>query len=779
MSTYILITTENYDGQMAQITFYPTAGGSINLGTVLLPYEYYTDDFYGRYSIYIPSKDVTCELRFITPTPTKTPTQTPSNTPTNTPTKTVTPTVTPTTSVSPTMTPTVTPTNTSTLTPTPTKTKTPTPTVTRTPIPTRTPTKTPTPTVTNTRTPIPTRTPTPTPTQTQPLDLICFSFGSEAVGGNSYSTSYVDGEENGKPKYVITYGSIIDMYVIWNPVLSRWDAVRSDTLVVQSWIDNPNRPIVEDGYVWNDAATFEVVNSFLGVCCICTKIEYLENNSYEGTYSDCNQTTQNWVIFEAGEPYTYICVSNTGSITYDIIPEPFTSIGNCVDNECLIPTPTPTITPTTTNPSCLCVEVVISQTDINNAVKNTIGPFDNTVFFQGNKESNCDGSDIIYEFTSPGTYYFCVKSSEINTLSLFYYFENVPQFFPSIQSDIIISDTGCNVDTDCGINPSPTATPTLTPTPTSTNLTLVRYNLGSCCPKLPGGIMDVPSVYGIGDVILATNGYCYTINEIGTRPPTLIYLSSYIDCETCGSDNNPCPSPTPTVTPTKTLTPTPTTTPSNLACFGYLYNFYAITGTTSQSLTSSDDWSVPTKSDFDNLLITVANNANVLKLVDTTIYWNGFNISATNSSGFSGIGNGLRNSLGFFNQKQISLYKTKTIFDASGDYHLVLSAGISSANVIYGSTRQTGGPVRLVKNSTLLSPGQTGIYTGNDGKTYTTICIGTQEWMSKDLREEMYRNLSAIPNVTDQTTWGGLTTGAYCIYNNDPNNVSGCVETYL
>ena len=47
MSTYILITTENYDGQMAEITFYPSSGGSIYLGSVLLPYEYYTDDFYG------------------------------------------------------------------------------------------------------------------------------------------------------------------------------------------------------------------------------------------------------------------------------------------------------------------------------------------------------------------------------------------------------------------------------------------------------------------------------------------------------------------------------------------------------------------------------------------------------------------------------------------------------------------------------------------------------------------------------------------------------------
>ena len=403
MSSYILITTENYDGQMAQITFYPSAGGTIFLGSVLLPYEYYTDDFYGRYSIYIPSKDATCELRFITPTPTKTPTRTPTQTPTNTPTKTVAPTVTPTTSVSPTITPTVTPTNTSTLTPTPTKTKTPTPTVTRTPIPTRTPTHTPTPTITTTRTPIPTRTVTPTITPTN---------------------------------------------------------------TVTPTITNTSTPTI---------------------------------------------------------------------------------------------TPTHTVTPTTTNPSCLCVEVVISQTDIDNAVRNTtFGLYNNMVLFQGLKESNCDGSTIDYEFTSPGTYHFCVKSNMINTLQLFYYFNNVPQYFPSIYSSVTVSKKGCGVDSDCGINlsPTPTQTPTVTPTSTTNYL---RWGLTSCCVGLPGAIMDIPSVYGLGDVILATNGYCYTITRTEIKPITLIFSSSYVDCEVCISDNNSCPT-TPTPTPTNTITPTITPT---------------------------------------------------------------------------------------------------------------------------------------------------------------------------------------------------------------------------
>jgi hypothetical protein len=91
-------------------------------------------------------------------------------------------------------------------------------------------------------------------------------------------------------------------------------------------------------------------------------------------------------------------------------------------------------------------------------------------------------------------------------------------------------------------------------------------------------------------------------------------------------------------------------------------------------------------------------------------------------------------------------------------------------------SKRNGYAIRLVKPITTLTPGQTGTYVGNDGKTYNTICIGTQEWMSEDLRETLYRGFTPIPNVTDQTTWSSLTTGAYCIYNNNPLNVGGCTE---
>ncbi len=49
-----------------------------------------------------------------------------------------------------------------------------------------------------------------------------------------------------------------------------------------------------------------------------------------------------------------------------------------------------------------------------------------------------------------------------------------------------------------------------------------------------------------------------------------------------------------------------------------------------------------------------------------------------------------------------------------------------------------------------------------------TIQIGTQQWMGKNLAVAFYRNGDPIPQVTDPGLWAGLTTGAWCYYNNDP-----------
>ncbi|MDO8952800.1 MAG: fibrobacter succinogenes major paralogous domain-containing protein, partial [Draconibacterium sp.] len=53
-----------------------------------------------------------------------------------------------------------------------------------------------------------------------------------------------------------------------------------------------------------------------------------------------------------------------------------------------------------------------------------------------------------------------------------------------------------------------------------------------------------------------------------------------------------------------------------------------------------------------------------------------------------------------------------------------------------------------------------------DTTEYESVTIGTQVWMLKNLNVTTYRNGDAIYNVTDNTEWRNLTTGAYCDYEN-------------
>jgi uncharacterized protein (TIGR02145 family) len=50
------------------------------------------------------------------------------------------------------------------------------------------------------------------------------------------------------------------------------------------------------------------------------------------------------------------------------------------------------------------------------------------------------------------------------------------------------------------------------------------------------------------------------------------------------------------------------------------------------------------------------------------------------------------------------------------------------------------------------------------------VAIGTQIWTCRNLDVVTYRNGDVIPQVTDPSQWVGLTTGAWCYYNNDVAN---------
>ncbi len=103
MADYTLeILTTNYSGQTADIVFSPCTGGTINLGSQVLPYNYVSEYIYGDYELTFSAYGGSqCFLSIPCPSPTPTPTQTITPTPTNTMTPTVTPTNTPTPSSAP------------------------------------------------------------------------------------------------------------------------------------------------------------------------------------------------------------------------------------------------------------------------------------------------------------------------------------------------------------------------------------------------------------------------------------------------------------------------------------------------------------------------------------------------------------------------------------------------------------------------------------------------------------------------------------------------------
>jgi uncharacterized protein (TIGR02145 family) len=57
--------------------------------------------------------------------------------------------------------------------------------------------------------------------------------------------------------------------------------------------------------------------------------------------------------------------------------------------------------------------------------------------------------------------------------------------------------------------------------------------------------------------------------------------------------------------------------------------------------------------------------------------------------------------------------------------------------------------------------------TDRDGNTYTSIKIGSQTWMTENLKTTKYNDGTVIPLVTDGASWGALLTPGYCWYDND------------
>lgn len=113
---------------------------------------------------------------------------------------------------------------------------------------------------------------------------------------------------------------------------------------------------------------------------------------------------------------------------------------------------------------------------------------------------------------------------------------------------------------------------------------------------------------------------------------------------------------------------------------------------------------------------------------------------------------------------------TKTTNTSGGTGIFISNITGLSANTVYYMRAYATNITGTGYGRELILKTSSGTLTDGDGNTYYTVQIGTQYWMRENLKTTKYRDGSFIANITDNTAWNALNTGAYCWYNNDATN---------
>ncbi len=102
---------------------------------------------------------------------------------------------------------------------------------------------------------------------------------------------------------------------------------------------------------------------------------------------------------------------------------------------------------------------------------------------------------------------------------------------------------------------------------------------------------------------------------------------------------------------------------------------------------------------------------------------------------------------------------TKTIDGTGAGVFISSITGLTSNTTYYVRAYAT--------NSAGTAYGTQQTFTTASAVVSPIVTIGTQVWTTQNLSVARYRNGDVIPQVTNTTQWGALTTGAWCWYNND------------
>ena len=184
---------------------------------------------------------------------------------------------------------------------------------------------------------------------------------------------------------------------------------------------------------------------------------------------------------------------------------------------------------------------------------------------------------------------------------------------------------------------------------------------------------------------------------------------------------------------------------------GLLYNKYVAENV----LLAPTGWHVPTETEFDTLLANYSTEEDAYTaLIDG------------GSSGFDFKWSGGRGGVSGLFSTGLSTY---TILGSSSGYSLI-SRSAAHRMFTAPTNLNSGRFIRLVSDSpsTWVSGD---VVTDLDGNIYNTVKIGTQVWTVQNFACTQLNDTTLIDNVRLATDWVALSTGGYCAYENNSQNV--------
>ena len=198
--------------------------------------------------------------------------------------------------------------------------------------------------------------------------------------------------------------------------------------------------------------------------------------------------------------------------------------------------------------------------------------------------------------------------------------------------------------------------------------------------------------------------------------------------------------------------------------YGNIYNWYAVNDLRG---IAPAGWHVPDWSEllaFNTYISGYTDGAQRIKS-SSSLYWSPS--TGTDIYGFDFRGGGYRDNSGAFLGLKTSgfLWQSSSV-DPTNAQTIYCVSYLPYTNTTSVLDKRYGLSVRLLKDDSV----DTGTVIDYDGNVYPTITIGSQVWMASNLIVQHYNNGDVIPNVTVNSDWSPLTTGALCYYDNDVNN---------